>query len=205
MTVRRERARLQRSVYGAATLEFTLAATLVLVPVVMGIFELAQLVVARHGLGFAATEVARSIESGAPDSYNDQYLLRSRAALALVPMFPRFNFSNASDGGYASGAASLWPPEPYASALTEAMRTDLLDLQFTDISDSQMLDRYQSVRVQLTWCRDTIFPLTGALFARSLVMFARNSFEVACLARQRWPLRVSAVAVVAAFATAPTD
>lgn len=58
---------------GTSTVEFSLAAMLVLLPLLTAVLELAQVAVARQALGYAATEVARmletvELESGAPDS-----------------------------------------------------------------------------------------------------------------------------------------
>jgi len=198
---------------GAATLEFALAATLVLIPAVMAIFELAQLTVARHGLGYAATEVARAVEVA--DSIDDPAridiaALRATAALALVPMFPKFDASGVHDGGYADGARSPFPPAPYQRAAAQAFRPDLLaiNLRGLDAASSTpqaTTTRYATIRVELVWCRETFFPPIGVLLARALLPMTRDAFALGCLVRDRVPLRVDAVAVAAAFPLPPSS
>lgn len=204
----------RRRMRGAATLEFALAATLVLIPTLMAIFELAQLIVARHGLGFAATEVARAIEvaelagdaSRGDATMGDIAALRATAALALVPLFPKFDSSDVRNGGYAEGARSPFPPAPYQRAAAQAFRPDLLAINLESIGHAPAGEtRFATVRVELVWCRETFFPPIGVLLARALLPSARDGFALGCLARDRVPLRVDAVAVPAAFVLPPTS
>ena len=198
---------------GAATLEFALAATLVLIPTLMAIFELAQLTVARHGLGYAATEVARAVEvaESADDAARiDVAALRATAALALVPLFPTFDARGVRDGGYSDGARSPFPPAPYRRAAAQAFRPDLLAINLRGFDSASSTPnaaalRYATVRVELVWCRETFFPPVGSLLARALLPTARDAFALGCLARDRVPLRVDAVAVAAAFPLPPTS
>lgn len=198
---------------GAATLEFALAATLVLIPALMAIFELAQLTVARHGLGYAATEVARAIEFAEIQQGAEQVdlsALRATAALALVPLFPRFDAGGVRDGGYADGARSPFPPAPYQRAAAQAFRPDLFAINVEGLRDEPSSTRlpsvrFESIRVELVWCRETFFPPIGVVLARALLPSAHDAFSLGCLARDRVPLRVTAVAVAAAFPLPPTS
>lgn len=191
-----------RNCAGVATLEFTLAALLVLCPLVMAIFELAQLAVARHGLGYAATEVARTLDA---DVASDELTLRSTAALALTPLFPRFDMSDAADGGYSRDAAALGPPTPYRRAVAEALRPDVFSLQLTDVSDPEFGHRFASTRVRLRWCRETFFPIVGQWLSRSIALATDEPFAIGCLLRARVPLEVEAVSVTARFPIEPTS
>jgi len=66
---------------GVSTVEFSVVAMLVLLPLLTAVLELAQLAVSRHILGYAATEVARLLETMEPASGEGS----SSAAGVLAP------------------------------------------------------------------------------------------------------------------------
>ena len=191
---------------GVATLEFMSAATLVLIPLVMAIFELAQLTVARHALEFTASEIARAQGAGDvddPAAAPSETRLRLAAAVALSPLFPTFDAMTESDAGVARDRASAWPTPGYRVAVAQTSRADLFAVRVTDVTDAAYVDRMRSERIEILYCRETFFPPIDRMIVNLLWLSERDAFALACLARNRVPLRASATAVRAAFATMP--
>ena len=79
--------------HGSAMLEFFLAATLVLLPLISGILEFAQLATARQVLAIATSEAARSFAVASMDERSDHL----DAELQLLPSRHRFGFHLLAD------------------------------------------------------------------------------------------------------------
>jgi len=182
---------------GTSTVEFSLVAMLVLLPLLTAVLELAQLAVARQALGYAATEVARVIEtvelrSGSDDaeSYGESDELRARrvAGIALLPLF--------SQGEPVEGAASA-PAAVVTRAIEQTLRPDLLQIALEALpAASPESARFVGVhRVTLRYCRELYFAPISELLPAVLRPTAFEPFDQVCLARSRLPISASAIVV----------
>lgn len=205
---------------GVALVEFLLAAVLVLLPLTFATLELSQLMVARHALGYATFEAARTgaVTGASP--------LRMRAALAraLVPLFAPFDpvatlRGNADDAaGTASGVA-------LARATTEVLRPDLTRMtienptaaaaaDFATLDDAgrrvipndglefrnprgatsgQTLREANVLAIRVRYCRQLVMPGVREFVPAILRWNLLDPRDQACLAEGRLPIEATAV------------
>jgi hypothetical protein len=167
---------------GSATLEFVLAAALVLLPLVTGILEFAQLATARQILEQATHEAARSAAinvmdaGGHPDSSAESLAIRLSLARGLLPLF----------GGRSR------EPSRLAEITLETIRPDRVQVSI----DRDLLDAVDVVvdRVEVTYCRELFFAPASYLLPELMRLWTVVPFDRVCLESGRVPLRVSAPA-----------
>lgn len=167
---------------GSATLEFVLAAALVLLPLVTGILEFAQLATARQILEQATLDAARSAAinvmdaGGRPDSSAEVLAIRLSLARGLLPLF----------GGRSREASRL------AEITLETMRPDRVQVSI----ERDLLDAVDIVvdRVEVTYCRELFFAPASYLLPELMRLWTVVPFDRLCLESGRVPLRVSAPA-----------
>lgn len=207
---------------GVAMVEFLLAALLVLLPLTFATLELAQLMVARHALGYATFEAARTgaVTGASP--------MRMRAALAraLVPLFapidPVATLRAAADdaaGGAGSSGVAL------ARATAEVVRPDLTRLvienptsaaavDFATLDDAgrrvipndglefrnpagatsgQSLREANVLAIRVRYCRELVMPGVREFVPAILRWGLPDPRDQACLAQGRLPIEATAV------------
>lgn len=173
---------------GAATVEFALAFALVIWPLMAAIFELSQISLARHALSFAVYEAARA-ESRETGSDFDT---RRRLAAGLLPLLGGVTLSERTP--VADVAVAM------TRALGETLRADLLEHTLESVGP---VGPYGVVRrLRVTYCRELFFPPVKQFLPRILTWLEDDPFDLACLLRERIPLRASA-AVLGAAESAP--
>lgn len=172
----------RRGERGSTLIEFLLAVTLVLLPLIGGVLEFAQLAVARQVLAQATADAARSSAiaimdaGGEVDEIDDPVSIRASLARGLLPML----------GGPAT-EVSAW-----TSTLLEVMRPDLLQLQIErDVVESSdvVVDR-----LQVTYCRELFFVPTRYVLPPLMQLWISSPAEGICLMAGRMPLTASALA-----------
>ncbi|MBU3671875.1 MAG: pilus assembly protein [Sinobacteraceae bacterium] len=178
---------------GTSTVEFSLVAMLVLLPLLTAVLELAQLAVARQALGYAATEVARvleTVELGSESNDLRSHELRARrvAGIALLPLF--------SQGDAVAGEASA-PAAVVTRSVEQTLRPDLLQIGLEALSPATPESaRFVGVhRVTLRYCRELYFAPISELLPALLRPTAFEPFDQLCLARSRLPISASAVVI----------
>lgn len=172
---------------GAATVEFALAFSLVIWPIMAAIFELSQLAMARHALSFAVYEAARaeSRETGS------DFEIRRRLAVGLLPLLGGVTLSERTSVSDVAVAMTR--------ALGETLRVDLLE---HSLESAGPVGPYGVVRrLRVTYCRELYFPPVKQFLPRVLKWLEDDPFDLACLLRERLPLRASAAVLGAAEAT----
>lgn len=206
---------------GSVTLEFVVAAMLILLPLAGAVFEGAQLAITRQLLTVGAFEAART---GAVTG-GDVQAMRRRLARSLAPLF------FAGDRGQ-SDAAAL---RAFSRALLDVQRPDRTRLQiarptaaaFADFgiegprgrqipNDGDTLDARHGDRSGLTlaqsnvlaidvrYCRRLIVPVLDDVITTLVLRIRADApaFDRACLAQQRMPIGVRAVATMQTPASA---
>jgi hypothetical protein len=178
---------------GTSTVEFSLVVMLVLLPLLTAVLELAQLAVARQALGYAATEVARvleSVELGSASTVVQGHELRARrvAGIALLPLF--------SQGTELDGNASE-PAAVLTRSIAEALRPDRLQIGMEELpASSPQAARFVALhRVTLRYCRELYFAPISTILPAVLRATALDPFDQWCLAQSRMPIRASATVV----------
>lgn len=206
---------------GVVLVEFLLAAVLVLLPLTFATLELAQLMVARHALGYATFEAARTgALTGASPS-------RMRAALAraLLPLFapldPVATLRGTADDS-AGGSSGL----ALARATTEVLRPDLTRLvienptpaaaaDFAAMDDDtgrrvipndglefrnprgansgQTLREANVLAIRVRYCRQLVMPGVREFVPAILRWNLSDPRDQACLAQGRVPIEATAV------------
>lgn len=177
---------------GSAILEFFLAATIVLFPLISGILEFAQLASSRQILAIATSEAARSLAIATMDDRSphlDSSLsmapgeasIRLSLARGLLPLFGG-SFDEARE--FAAGL------DRWRTALTEVARPDRLTLTF-----SEGLVRTPDVeigRLEVRYCRELFFAPASYILPQLLHQWERDPFARRCYAEGRIPLAASA-------------
>lgn len=167
---------------GSAALEFVLAATLVLLPLVTGILEFAQLAVARQILAQATLDAGRSAAinvmdaGGVTDPTAEAIAVRLSLARGLLPLL----------GGRALEADRL------AAAVLETMRPDRLNVSI----EREVVQGVDVVvdRIEVTYCRELFFAPASHVLPELMRLWTVIPFDRACLEVGRVPLRVAAPA-----------
>ena len=206
---------------GVSTVEFSVVAMLVLLPLLTAVLELAQLAVSRHILGYAATEVARLLETMEPASGE----VSSSAASGLAPataasaatsmaattsaltaasadelrlrrvvgiaMLPLYSQGESLDGGTSASTAVL------GRAFVDTLRPDQLRIGLENLpAASSASARWVSVqRVTLRYCRELYFAPISDVLPAVLRTTTVDPFDQWCLTRSRMPISASAVLV----------
>lgn len=181
---------------GSAMIEFILAAIIVLLPLVTGILELAQLSVARQVLAQATADAARSIAIHAMDaeSASGGSTARGVRESSLELLAIRLSLARGMlplQGGPV-GDIDRWS----ASALA-TLRPDLYHVTL----ERGVLES-PDVRVDLlrvTHCRDLFFAPASHFLPALMRLWTVDPVERLCLASGRVPLSVSAPATRSRF------
>lgn len=207
---------------GVALVEFLLAAVLVLLPLTFATLELAQLMVARHALGYATFEAARtgSVTGASPTR------MRAALARALVPLFAPIDpvatlRGAADDSAGGAGASGL----ALARAAAEVVRPDLTRLLIENPSSAAASDfgivdedgrrvipndglefrnplgaaSGQSLReanvlaIRVRYCRQLVMPGVREFVPAILRWGMLDPRDQACLAQGRLPIEATAV------------
>lgn len=206
---------------GVSTVEFSVVAMLVLLPLLTAILELAQLAVSRHILGYAATEVARLLEtmepaSGEGSSSAAGVLTSATTASAAtsmaattsaltaasadelrlrrvvgIAMLPLYSQGESLDGGTSASTAVL------GRAFVDTLRPDQLRIGLETLpAASSTSARWVSVqRVTLRYCRELYFAPISDVLPAVLRTTTVDPFDQWCLTRSRMPISASAVLV----------
>ena len=206
---------------GVSTVEFSVVAMLVLLPLLTAILELAQLAVSRHILGYAATEVARLLEtmepaSGEGSSSAAGVLASATTASAAtsmaattsaltaasadelrlrrvvgIAMLPLYSQGESLDGGTSASTAVL------GRAFVDTLRPDQLRIGLETLpAASSASARWVSVqRVTLRYCRELYFAPISDVLPAVLRTTTVDPFDQWCLTRSRMPISASAVLV----------
>jgi len=206
---------------GVSTVEFSVVAMLVLLPLLTAILELAQLAVSRHILGYAATEVARLLEtmepaSGEGSSSAAGVLASATTASAAtsmaattsaltaasadelrlrrvvgIAMLPLYSQGESLDGGTSASTAVL------GRAFVDTLRPDQLRIGLENLpAASSASARWVSVqRVTLRYCRELYFAPISDVLPAVLRTTTVDPFDQWCLTRSRMPISASAVLV----------
>jgi len=167
---------------GASMVEFVLAATLVLLPMVSGILEFAQLAVSRQLLAQATLDAARSASinvmdaGGETDNAAEALAIRLSLARGLLPLF----------GGAELEAARL------AELTLETLRPDRLQVAI----ERDLVAAVDVVvdRVEVVYCRELFFVPASYFLPALMRLWTVDPFERLCLESGRVPLRASAPA-----------
>jgi len=204
-TGRTRRDGLQRQ-RGATLIEFSLALLLGLLPMVLGILQVAALLVAKNELNLAAFLAAREgAVAGA-----DPAAMHRALARALTPLYVR-----AARNGTAPAADVA---VAYASALADVTALDSLTLLNPTRSD---LDRYGTVRggervipndsiesrprpvqaanvltIEVMHCQPLVVPLAGPALIAALRALATDPPQLRCLSAGRAPIAARASVVM---------
>lgn len=182
---RRRRAVLRNR--GSATLEFVFAVMLILLPLVTGILEFAQLAVSRHILGQATAEAARSAginvmdAAGEIDTPSEVLAIRLSLARGLLPLL----------GGLRLESESL------AATTLEVLRPDRLHVAI-ERNVAETADVIVD-RVEVRYCREVFFAPASYLLPGLMRLWTVVPFDRLCLEGGRVPLRVSAPAMRSRF------
>lgn len=206
---------------GVSTVEFSVVAMLVLLPLLTAVLELAQLAVSRHILGYAATEVARLLEtmepaSGEGSSSAAGVLASATTASAAtsmaattsaltaasadelrlrrvvgIAMLPLYSQGESLDGGTSASTAVL------GRAFVDTLRPDQLRIGLETLpAASSASARWVSVqRVTLRYCRELYFAPISDVLPAVLRTTTVDPFDQWCLTRSRMPISASAVLV----------
>ncbi len=177
---------------GSAMLEFFLAATIVLLPMISGILEFAQLASSRQILAIATSEAARSLAIATMDDRSphlDSELslapgeasIRVSLARGLLPLFGG-SFDEAQE--FSAGF------DRWQAALIEVARPDRLTLSL-----SEGLVRTADVeigRLEVRYCRELFFAPASYVLPQLLHQWEHDPFARRCYAEGRIPLAASA-------------
>lgn len=181
------RSRADSGAAGSASVEFVLAAMVVL-PMALAIVEFSQLAVARHALNHGVFEAARA----ASVQERGEQALRRQLARAMMPLFA----PPAPGDGTPTEAGGV---EGVGRAAAEFLRPDLATLSITeipaDLPATQLGSAGGVLVVRVRYCRELLFPWHAGLWPASS---GRPAFDLGCRARGRLPIEsVAAVHVQA--------
>lgn len=209
---RRSQSRGGFSQRGASMIEFLLASTLVILPLIAGILEFAQLAVARQVLAQATADAARTLaitvmdSGGDLDSSGEALIVRASLARGLLPMLGG-RFATSRDD-YPIGMLedrpteylhtegplrdSLDGPRAWGASVLETMRPDRLQLEIErDVVRSA--DTSTDV-IRVTYCRELFFTPTRYVLPATLRFVMTEAESQVCLITGRMPLSVAAPA-----------
>jgi hypothetical protein len=191
---------------GAALLEFALAMIFGVLPMVLGILQVAALLVAHDVLSLATFQAARQ---GAMQG-GDASAMRSALARGLLPLYVPV-----ARDGQVSQAAAL---KGYGVALAEVTALDRLTVVApTRASVRGLTIRRGGVEVvpnealesrppalqaanlltlEVAHCQPLVVPLVGTALAQGLLLLGPGTTDAACLAIGRIPLKARATLVM---------
>jgi hypothetical protein len=191
---------------GAALLEFALAMTFGVLPMVLGILQVAALLVAHDVLSLATFQAARQ---GAMQG-GDPHAMRAALARGLLPLYVPV----ARDGQVAQAAAL----KGYGVALGEVTALDRLTIIAptrdslrgltirrggVEVVPNEALEsRTPALRaanvltLEVAHCQPLVVPVVGEAIARGLLLLNAASADAACLAMGRIPVKARATAVM---------
>jgi hypothetical protein len=191
---------------GAALLEFSLAMTFGVLPMVLGILQVTALLVAHDVLSLATFQAARQ---GAMQG-GDASAMRSALARSLLPLYVPV-----ARNGQVSQAAAL---KGYGLALGEVSTLDRL----TIVAPTRESVRGLTIRrgggevvpnealesrppalqaanlltLEVAHCQPLVVPVVGAALAQGLLLLNGDTADAACLAIGRIPLKARATVVM---------
>lgn len=191
-TPRRSASRRHHGQRGSSMIEFSLAVVLVVLPVVSGILEFAQLATARQLLGIATSEAARTAAITTMDAESasarvagaeppGEISIRLSLARGLLPLL---------GGEYSTAAGPVEGLERWGSAVLETMRPDRFQLAFEPI----VLTSQDLVvgSLEVTYCRELFFPPSSYLLPQLMKLWTDDLFARICLETGRVPLTARA-------------
>lgn len=176
---------------GSSMIEFTLAVVLVVLPLVSGILEFAQLAAARQVLALATGEAARTLAVAGMDAESTA----GRAAVAEPPGAASVRLSLARGllpmlgGDFASAREAVTGLERWAVAVVEAQRPDRIAVNY-EIAVVTSADIVVG-RLQVTYCRELFFPPASHLLPPLMSLWTLDPFSLLCLEQGRVPIAVS--------------
>lgn len=193
----------RRSHTGATTVEFAIAAFLVVLPLIFATVELALLLVSRHQLTFATFMSARA---GATSAADDDVMKRELIH-HLAPLYARHGVARASTEAFLDlarpGRLHLRVLSPNAQTFwawgtPESGHREIPNLiTARDVHTTRRgisLVEANELRVESAMCKQLLFPLTRSAFLAFARASAANSFAASCLAASQLPI-VSSAAV----------
>ena len=177
---------------GSSMIEFTLAVVLVVLPLVSGILEFAQLAAARQVLALATGEAARSAAIAGMDAASAV----GRAAGAEPPGAASIRLSLARGllpmlgGAFASNGETAPGLERWAAAAVEAQRPDRIAVDY----ELEVMGSADIIvgRLEVTYCRELFFPPASHLLPQLMSLWTLDPFSLLCLQAGRVPISVSA-------------
>lgn len=177
---------------GSAILEFFLAATLVMLPLVSGILEFAQLATARQILAMATSEAARSFAVASMDERSThldagfqlppgEASIRLSLARGLLPLF---------GGSFDSGKDASVGLERWRATLAEVGRPDRVMLSISEklVETSDI----EIGRLEVRYCRELFFAPASYFLPELMRQWDRDPFSRSCYDGGRIPLAASA-------------
>ncbi len=211
----------ERRQRGSVTLEFAAATLLIVLPLAGAIFEGAQLAITRQLLTVAAFEAART---GAV-SRGDLQSMRRRLARGLAPLFGAGNPGQgdaAALRAYSRALLDVQRPDLTWIGIARPTREAFADFGVEGPegrqipNDGDALDARRGDRSGLTlsqsnvlaldvrYCRSLVVPVLDDIITTLVLRIRTNVpvFDRACLARQRIPIAVRAVATMQTPASA---
>lgn len=181
---------------GSAMIEFTFAVIIVLLPLVTGILELAQLAVARQVLAQATADAARSIAIHAMDaeSASGGSIARGARESSLELLAIRLSLAR---GMLPLQGGPVGDIDRWSASAIETLRPDLYHVTLErGVLESADL-RVDLLRV--THCRDLFFAPASHLLPALMGLWTVDPVQRLCLASGRVPLTVSAPATRSRF------
>ena len=191
---------------GAALLEFSLTMTFGVLPMVLGILQVAALLVAHDVLSLATFQAARQ---GAMQG-GDATAMRSTLARGLLPLYVPV-----ARDGLVTQAAAL---KGYAAALADVTALDRLAVisptrasvrgltirrgGFEVVPNEALETRPPALQaanlltLEVTHCQALVVPVVGPALAQGLLLLNAGTTDLACLAIGRLPLRARATVVM---------
>lgn len=185
--------------HGSAILEFFLAATLVLLPLISGILEFAQLATARQVLAMATSEAARSFAVASMDERSahldsefqlppGEASIRLSLARGLLPLF---------GGSFETGKDATQGLERWRTTLAEVGRPDRLMLsiseEIVETSDVEI------GRLEVRYCRELFFAPANYVLPQLMKQWDQDPFSRNCYDGGRVPLAASAPVSVSRY------
>jgi hypothetical protein len=178
---------------GSSMIEFSLALILVVLPIVSGILEFAQLATSRQLLGFATSEAARTAAITTMDAES----ANARVAGAEPPGEASIRLSLARGllpllgGDYATATGTVEGMERWRIAVLETMRPDRVQwvLEPAVLSSPDLVVG----RLNVTYCRELFFPPTSYLLPELMKLWTDEPFARLCLEAGRVPITAGAV------------
>jgi hypothetical protein len=196
----------RRGAHGAAAVEFHIVALLAMLPLLLGMLQVALLLIANHQVDLATFMAARA---GATEGGREA-AVRSAFADALAPMFLHAGAGQGADSRVrglvqarlrsaaevlAHGRIRLLSPTAEAqrhwSIEREGRRVipnDSLAVRLRRPGAAGLLDA-NVLTVEATWCHPLIVPVAGPLLVAAMRRFDAEPWHQACFATGRLPIR----------------